>query len=103
MSSKPHNDLLDASDVWLVPRSGRVVFDARGNSSWQWPGDGDPFAEQDRLQTMDAADLRIAEPVEIRRTQLPWVHESERVARAYVPTTQHALQGIQKARSRAMR
>jgi hypothetical protein len=97
MNSKPHNDLLDASDVWLVPRNGRVVFDARGNSSWQWPGD-DAFSEQDRLQTMDAADLRIAEPVEIRRTHLPWVHESERVMRS--PTSSsHAL----KARPPAMR
>ena len=97
MSSKPQNDLLDASDVWLVPRNGRVVFDARGNSSWQWPGD-DPFSEQDRLQTMDATDLRIAEPVEIRRTHLPWVHERERVARSDV-TPPHPL----KARPRAMR
>jgi len=81
MSNKPQNDLLDAADVWLTPRSGRVVFDERGNSSWQWPGDGDPFSEHEHLHTLDAADLRIAEPMEIRRSRLPWIHESERTAR----------------------
>jgi hypothetical protein len=87
MSSKPHNDLLDASDVWLVPRNGRVVFDERGNSSWQWPTEGDPFAEHG-LDSMKAADLRIAEPVEIRRSSLPWVYERERPAREFMLTAQ---------------
>jgi hypothetical protein len=86
MSSKPQNDFLEGSDVWLVPRNGRVVFDERGNSSWQWPGDGDPFAEHDSLHKMNPADLRIAEPVEIRRSSLPWVHERERPAREFTAT-----------------
>jgi hypothetical protein len=77
MSSNPQDDHLDASDVWLTPSSGRVVFDERGNSSWQWPTSDDPFT-QTGVHEMTAADLRIAEPVEIRRSRLPWVHESER-------------------------
>jgi hypothetical protein len=49
---------------------------------------------------MNAADLRIAEPVEIRRSHLPWVHESERVTRAYCDVT--PPQPL-KARPRVMR
>ena len=77
------DESLAASDIWLVPRNGRVVFDARGNSTWQWPGQDDPFSEHGSLDVMNAADLRIAEPNEIRRSQLPWVHESERSAREF--------------------
>jgi hypothetical protein len=99
MSSNRQDDHLDASDVWLTPRSGRVVFDARGNSSWQWPTADDPFAEHSARE-MNAADLRIAEPVEIRRSHLPWVHESERVTRVrYDVTPPQPL----KARPRVMR
>ncbi len=74
-------DILDASDVWLVPRNGRIIFDERGNSVWQWPNSDDPFAEHDRTREMKAEDLRIVEPGEIRRSRLPWVHESERPAK----------------------
>ena len=76
-------DLLGASDVWLVPEHGRVVFDERGNSSWQWPSDADPFVKQDRLSEMNANDLRIVEPGEIRRCSRPWLHESERPSKEY--------------------
>jgi hypothetical protein len=95
--------LLDASDIWLVPRNGRVVFDARGNSSWQWPGDGDPFAEQDNASNMDAADLRIAEPTEIRRSQLPWLHESERRVRPRLAANMDLRLHTTTARTRIMR
>ena len=85
MTKRKSNQLdgFDASDVWLTPRNGRVVFDERGNSVWQWPGSDDPFAEHGSVQSMNAADLAIVEPSEIRRRQLPWVHESERPERLY--------------------
>ena len=98
MSSSFQDDPLNASDVWITPRCGRVVFDARGNSSWQWPTADDPFSEHS--SEMNAADLRIAEPVEIRRSQLPWVYESERVSRVYRDVT--PPQPL-KARPRVMR
>jgi hypothetical protein len=82
-SSIRTEDLTDSSDLWLVPRTGRVVIDERGNSIWQWPTSDDPFAQHDRLKEMKAADLRVVEPGEIRRSRLPWVHESERPAKEY--------------------
>jgi len=73
----------ESADLWLAPRNGRVVFDARGNSRWQWRASDDPFVQQD-LQQMNAADLRIVEPGEIRRSQMPWVHERERPAKEFL-------------------
>lgn len=90
------DDVFQASDVWLVPRNGRVVVDERGNSVWQWPQSDDPFAQNDRLQEMNPDDLRVVEPVEIRRSRLPWVHESERPAKEVVT----ALSGAQRTRLR---
>jgi len=74
---------MEASDVWLVPPHGRVVFDERGNSRWQWPSEDDPFGKQDGLGEMDASELRIVEPSEIRRCSRPWLHESERPSKEY--------------------
>jgi hypothetical protein len=73
---------LDASDVWLVPSNGRVVFDERGNSTWQWPSMDDPFSRHQSLADTDASTLSIVEPSEIHRSQRPWLHESERRSRA---------------------
>ena len=81
-ATSDNEDILDASDVWLVPKNGRVIFDDRGNSVWQWPGQDDPFGAHSRLEDMNAADLSIAEPTEIRRSRLPWMHESERTQSA---------------------
>jgi hypothetical protein len=77
----PSGENLDASDVWMVPSNGRVVFDERGNSTWQWPSLDDPFAQQRSLDDVDASSLSIVEPSEIRRSQRPWLHESERPER----------------------
>jgi hypothetical protein len=74
-------DSLDASDVWLTPANGRVVFDERGKTTWQWPEADDPFASQSSASDFDAANLSIIEPSEIRRSQRPWLHESERTGR----------------------
>lgn len=79
------SDTLDMSDVWLTPAKGRVVFDARGNSVWQWPSQDDPFGQQDALSQMSAGDLRVVEPAEVHRSQLPWLHETERPAHDYRP------------------
>jgi hypothetical protein len=87
MSSILQDEHLDSSDVWLTPRSGRVVFDERGNSRWQWPSADDPFADHGAHE-MNAADLRIVEPVEIRRSSLPWVYERERAAREFTVQAQ---------------
>jgi len=78
-------DPLDMSDVWLTPAKGRVVFDARGNSVWQWPSQEDPFSPQDAARHMDAAELRVVEPSEIHRSEWPWLHETERPARDVEP------------------
>jgi hypothetical protein len=74
-------DLPDFTDLWVTPRNGRVVFDERGNSVWQWPSADDPFAA--RTEEMTAADLRVVEPSEFRRSRLPWVYESERPAKEF--------------------
>jgi hypothetical protein len=100
-------DSLDVSDLWLVPRTGRVVFDERGNSTWQWPGQGDPFVEHGSLESMNAADLRIVEPAEIRRSKLPWTHDSERPAREYAVRSEPNRSGTElysgTARARRLR
>jgi len=94
------DDWMEASDVWLVPPHGRVVFDERGNSRWQWPSEDDPFAKQDRLGDMDANELRIVEPSEIRRCSRPWLHESERPAKEYRVSIQQPGFAPQPARPR---
>ena len=71
----------DFSDLWVTPRNGRVVFDERGNSVWQWPSADDPFSH--RAEEMHAADLRIVEPSEFRRSRLPWVYEREKPAKEF--------------------
>ena len=73
------------SDVWVVPPQGRVVIDSRGNTKWEWPSRDDPFGSRDALNSMDASELRIVEPTEIHRCSRPWMHESERPSKEYLP------------------
>jgi hypothetical protein len=78
----PRNDLHDFTDLWVTPRNGRVVFDEHGNSVWQWPTSDDPFSHA-RTEEMTAAELRVVEPSEFRRSRLPWVYDRERPAKEF--------------------
>ena len=81
-SRKQQKFMPDFTDLWVTPRNGRVVFDECGNSVWQWPSSDDPFA-QTSAAGMSAADLRVVEPSEFRRSRLPWLYESERPAKEF--------------------
>ncbi len=66
MSSKQPNsaDLIDAPDLVSTARSGRVVWDERGNSLWEWqtaPGVFSREISSQQLEALEASDLKVVD------------------------------------------
>lgn len=66
--SKPQKnsspDLVDAPELASSPRSGRVTWDERGNSVWEWqtaPGVFTREISSQQLEALEASDLQIVD------------------------------------------
>lgn len=58
------SDLIDASDLATVARSGRVTWDERGNSVWEWqtaPGVFTRDISSQQLEALEATSLQIVD------------------------------------------
>ncbi len=59
---KSSPDLVDAPELTTSHRSGRVTWDERGNSVWEWqtaPGVFTREISSQQLEALEASDLRI--------------------------------------------
>ena len=64
--SKKHRnpDVIDAPDLAAPTRSGRVTWDERGNSIWEWqtaPGVFSREISDSQLEALEASDLRVVD------------------------------------------
>jgi hypothetical protein len=61
---KNNPDLVDAPELTSSPRSGRVIWDERGNSVWEWqtaPGVFTREISSQQLEALEASDLQIVD------------------------------------------
>ncbi len=61
---KSSPDLVDAPELTTTQRSGRVVWDERGNSVWEWqtaPGVFTREISSKQLEALEASDLQIVD------------------------------------------
>ena len=64
MNNNHSNDFIDDSDIAYDRSSGRVTWDDRGNSVWEWqtaPGVYSRDADTQRVKTLQMADLELLE------------------------------------------
>jgi hypothetical protein len=76
------SDVIDAAGlVDANPKSGRVVWDERGNSTWEWqtrPGVFTRDIEPEQLLKLEASHLRLVESPPQNKFEGCWHHHSER-------------------------
>jgi len=85
--STENNDLIDAAELTLAQyadaQSGRVAFDARGNSVWEWhleTGEYSTDITSTQLnRIVDPSALELAdETVKLRALNNRWIYQSDR-------------------------
>lgn len=85
--SKGNNDLIDAAELtrprYEETQSGRVTFDARGNSVWEWHLETGEYStditstQMNRL--VDPLTLQLADDtVKLRVINDKWIYQSDR-------------------------
>ena len=84
--NKVNNDLVDAAELTLTrdgdAQSGRVSFDARGNSVWEWQLDTGEFStditstQMNRIVDPSALGL-VEETVKLRIINNCWIYQSD--------------------------
>jgi hypothetical protein len=78
------SDVIDAAGLLEAnPKSGRVVWDERGNSTWEWqtrPGVFTRDIEPEQLLKLEASHLRLVDSPPQTKYEGCWHHHSERMA-----------------------
>jgi len=70
-----NRDTIEAPDFTLTTQSGRVAFDDRGNSIWEWqtaPGIFSREISPQQLKALEASNLEVLEEASLDMTQTAW-------------------------------
>jgi len=85
--SKVNTDLIDASELTLAhydeAQSGRVAFDSRGNSVWEWHLETGEYSTDITSTQMnrivDPSTFHLADDtVKVRTINQEWIYQSDR-------------------------
>src|SRR5437660_199264 len=78
------SDVIDAAGlVGANPKSGRVAWDERGNSTWEWqtrPGVFTRDIEPEQLLKLEASHLRLVDSPPHNKYEGGWLQHCERTA-----------------------
>jgi hypothetical protein len=78
------SDVIDAAGlIEANHKSGRVVWDERGNSTWEWqtrPGVFTRDIDPEQLRKLEASQLRLVDSPPQNKSEGYWLHQSQRTA-----------------------
>lgn len=86
---KKNFDLVDAPELVSAPRSGRVAWDERGNSIWEWqtaPGVFSREISSQQLEQLEASNLHIVDMEHVNAHSMSGrLHTGQRTKRMHKP------------------